>query len=74
MFAIKRSKCTICTSCVDACPTGAIEEKMGYCEIDPKYCVECGACLDVCQFGAIFEAPLDKIPFILEQDSPTVKP
>lgn len=66
MFAIKKSQCTDCNICMDACPCDAIRSENGHCIIDPDLCVECGACYDVCEFDAIVEAPLEDIPFIQE--------
>jgi ferredoxin len=46
-------KCNGCESCVEECPSEAIEiadEKAG---INVETCVDCGACVDACPSEAI---------------------
>lgn len=50
-----RASCMFCTSCVNACPSGALrihEEAIGY---DKTLCRSCGSCVNACPTGAIAE-------------------
>ncbi len=47
--------CTTCGSCIDACPTEAIQEGSDKYTIDQDACVDCGACVDTCPVSAISE-------------------
>ncbi len=53
-YSISAEKCTGCTACAKACPSGAItgERKKTH-VIDQAKCVHCGACFDVCRFDAV---------------------
>jgi Fe-S-cluster-containing hydrogenase component 2 len=57
MISIDTEKCTGCGTCVDACPTGAIQLVLGesgtYAEVDQEKCRHCEACLDACPEQAI---------------------
>ena len=46
-------KCNACESCVDVCPTEAIEIKEEVAVIDESLCEECGVCVDECPEEAI---------------------
>jgi ferredoxin len=47
-------KCTGCGSCVDVCPTEAIElNDDGKAVVDADACGDCGACVDECPSEAI---------------------
>lgn len=46
-------KCTGCGTCVDECPTDAIEMKDDKAVVNEDECVDCGACVDVCPTEAI---------------------
>ena len=45
--------CTMCGSCVDACPVEAIGEGDPKYVIDAELCTDCGACVDECPCDAI---------------------
>jgi len=45
-------KCTGCATCVDACPTNAIQMSDNHAVITDE-CVECSACVDACPTEAI---------------------
>jgi ferredoxin len=44
---------TFCTSCIDACPAGAITSLIDRIEVDPYLCQGGGTCATVCPSGAI---------------------
>ena len=44
--------CIACGTCIDECPSGAIQEGDKY-SINPEVCTECGTCADVCPNEAI---------------------
>ncbi len=46
-------ECLACGSCLDACPSDAIEEGDVY-RINDQ-CADCGACVDECPQGCIVE-------------------
>ena len=48
-------KCTMCGSCVDACPVEAISEGDPKYVIDADTCIDCGACAAECPTEAISE-------------------
>jgi Fe-S-cluster-containing hydrogenase component 2 len=46
--------CTICGSCVDICPSGAITLEENRLKFDIDTCTECGVCIDSCPEKVIF--------------------
>jgi len=46
-------ECTGCESCVDACPTDAIEMQDDIAVVDPETCEDCGDCVEACPVEAI---------------------
>jgi len=55
MIFIDEKKCTLCGTCVEACPWQALSLAEGKLVIDRDLCGECGACLRLCPVGAIYE-------------------
>lgn len=45
--------CRGCFTCLDFCPTGAMEQGEGVAAIRPETCIGCGECLVVCSVGAV---------------------
>ena len=41
-------KCVKCGSCVDVCPSGAINNRRKPVYIDQEKCIKCGKCVEVC--------------------------
>ena len=53
-FKVDAEKCTGCTMCERACPTGAITGGLKKPHtINNDKCISCGACSQTCKFGAI---------------------
>ena len=50
---VDEETCTGCGTCVDACPSEAIEMIDGKAVVDPEKCVDCGVCVDECPVEAI---------------------
>ena len=50
---VDAEKCTGCGSCVDECPSEAIELKDDLAVVDDEACSDCGVCVDVCPTEAI---------------------
>lgn len=47
------SNCTMCSSCIIACPTKALSARENNIEYDKSRCITCGSCEDVCYHNAI---------------------
>lgn len=57
---IDQNLCTGCHSCVDICPTRALDQAAGKAFLsDPDLCTYCTMCEDVCPAGAI------ALPFLI---------
>ena len=51
---VKQELCTGCETCVETCPTGAIElDSGGLAAISDDQCIRCGTCHDVCPEEAV---------------------
>ena len=50
---VDKDKCTGCGTCVDECPSEAIEMKDDLAVVDNDACADCGVCVDVCPAEAI---------------------
>ncbi len=50
---VDAEKCTGCESCVESCPSEAIEMDNDKAVIDPEKCVDCAVCVDECSVEAI---------------------
>ena len=50
---IDAETCTGCESCVDSCPSEAIQMEAEKAVIDVEKCVDCGVCVDECPVEAI---------------------
>ena len=48
-------ECTACGSCMDSCPSDAINEGDEKFTIDEELCIDCGSCVEVCPVNAIIE-------------------
>jgi pyruvate ferredoxin oxidoreductase delta subunit len=53
MPVVEQDKCTLCGTCVLACPETAINEKDGQILFDLDYCKGCGVCANECPSQAI---------------------
>lgn len=57
---VVRNRHSLCTKCIDSCPTSAIVIEKNVLSIDPQGCVGCGACITVCPTEALVSlAPND---------------
>ncbi|AOW80743.1 iron-sulfur binding protein, ferredoxin-like protein [Halodesulfurarchaeum formicicum] len=54
---VEESGCTLCTTCHDVCPTGALEQTEGQLHFDPEACVGCGHCETACPEDVIDVSP-----------------
>jgi Fe-S-cluster-containing hydrogenase component 2 len=52
MYEITDS-CIACSTCIDECPSGAIQENDSGCKIDQEKCDGCGSCAQMCPADAI---------------------
>lgn len=54
VIKIDFDECTGCFACIDACPSGVLEEGDGVVAIaNIDDCIDCGACVDECPSDAI---------------------
>ncbi len=54
VYSIDAEKCTGCTMCARACPTGAAHGDLKKPHsIDTEKCISCSACFQACRFGAV---------------------
>jgi len=50
---VDQKKCTGCQTCVDVCPSEAIQIENDKAKIDEAACVDCESCIDECPESAI---------------------
>jgi Pyruvate/2-oxoacid:ferredoxin oxidoreductase delta subunit len=50
---VDEGKCTGCESCVEECPSEAINVADDKAAVDYEACVDCGVCVDACPEEAI---------------------
>lgn len=76
---IDQSKCTLCMSCVSACPGNALQDgrELPQVSLVEDKCLQCGVCVSTCPEDAMSIAPrllldskLRKKPRVLHQDQP----
>lgn len=68
---IKSALCTLCLTCVDVCPTGAITFQNGHLAFDQDQCSNCGLCVTECPEQVIREQENGVALCDLCQGSPT---
>lgn len=62
VYAIDKSKCSLCQQCISVCGNHAIsyidtgDTTTDYIVIDSKKCVGCGKCIKACSSKAIYSA------------------
>jgi len=69
-IVVDQDKCTLCLSCVGACPTGALLDNpdLPQLRFQENACVQCGICRNTCPEGAIsLDARFDFTPAALSQ-------
>jgi ferredoxin len=56
---VNKDKCTLCLSCVSACPAGALQDNLELPQLRfiEKNCVQCGLCVTTCPEDAIALKP-----------------
>ncbi len=50
---VDRGRCTLCMSCIAACPVGAVVVAEGAARIEVERCVGCRRCEEACPVGAV---------------------
>jgi ferredoxin len=57
--ALDKDRCTLCLSCVSACPAGALQDnpQLPQLRFIEKNCVQCGLCVSTCPEGALALQP-----------------
>ncbi|MCK5296396.1 MAG: 4Fe-4S binding protein [Alphaproteobacteria bacterium] len=53
MTAVVNDNCTLCKTCVEACPVDAFRVVENMLVIDPDECIDCGVCITECPCEAI---------------------
>ncbi len=76
---IDQSKCTLCMSCVSACPGNALQDgrELPQVSLVEDKCLQCGVCVSTCPEDAmtieprlLLDSKLRKKPRVLHQDEP----
>ena len=70
--ALKKFKplvCTLCGSCVEACPTGALEvnPELGHLQLNEEKCTGCGKCIEACPIGVLKFDEETRMPLICDR-------
>jgi len=50
---VDEEKCTGCETCVEECPSEAINMVDGIAKVDSELCIDCGTCVDACPVETI---------------------
>jgi len=53
LASVEADNCTLCGTCEDRCPVGAIKVGDEYAEVTVKSCLGCGACVSTCDDEAV---------------------
>ncbi|MEW6374510.1 MAG: 4Fe-4S dicluster domain-containing protein [Thermodesulfobacteriota bacterium] len=61
MIKVSDDLCIGCGSCINVCPSGALNLIFGKARIDFARCNSCGVCVSVCSVGAIESIPVAEI-------------
>jgi Pyruvate/2-oxoacid:ferredoxin oxidoreductase delta subunit len=69
-YQIDQNRCASCMTCLEACPTGAIQALETGVEINHQICKDCGICAQVCPVQAIEEIS-EKIPVNMDVSGDT---
>lgn len=71
-IAVNRDKCSLCMSCVGACPASALQDGQNLPQLRfvEKNCVQCGLCADTCPEDAIRLVP--RLSFAPTRNQPVV--
>ena len=71
-LALDKEKCTLCLSCINACPAGALQDNplAPQLKFIEKNCVQCGLCVKTCPESALMLVP--QLRLTPQRNEPTV--